>query len=289
MERWSVRDDSPYQRQDESSSNPWWILLVAGIVASVVATYYFWPQKQEPLLQQPPPPVAAPQPPGESPAPQASAEPGIRYPVPAPDTGSEPTKPLPTLDNSDPMMRDTVTGLVGRKAFEEMVYPSALIRRIVATVDNLPRATAPRRVMPLEPVPGSFNVLDAAGEAAISAVNSARYAPYVRIFESLDSRALVRRYVESYPLFQRAYAELGFPNANFNDRLVEAIDNMLAAPEIDGPVKLVRPKVLYQFADPDLEGRSAGQKVMMRMGAGNAARVKAKLREIRRELATLSR
>jgi hypothetical protein len=42
--------------------------------------------------------------------------------------------------------------------------------------------------------------------------------------------------------------------------------------------------VLYQFADPELERRSAGQKVMMRMGADNARRVKAKLREIRREL-----
>jgi hypothetical protein len=47
---------------------------------------------------------------------------------------------------------------------------------------------------------------------------------------------------------------------------------------------VVRPKVLYQFADPDLETRSAGQKILLRMGAENAARVKAKLTEIRREL-----
>ena len=53
-----------------------------------------------------------------------------------------------------------------------------------------------------------------------------------------------------------------------------------------GPVKLVRPKVLYQFADPELEGLSAGQKIMVRMGPENAAKVKAKLREIRRELVT---
>jgi len=156
-------------------------------------------------------------------------------------------------------------------------------------VDNLPRQTAPRRVMPLEPVPGAFAVLDATGEASISAANSPRYVPYVRVFESLDTPALVKRYVESYPLFQRAYAELGFPNANFNDRLVEAIDDLLAAPEASAPVKLVRPKVLYQFADPELEQLSAGQKIMLRMGGENAARVKAKLREIRRELASLSR
>ena len=44
------------------------------------------------------------------------------------------------------------------------------------------------------------------------------------------------------------------------------------------------PKVLYEFADADLQERSAGQKIMLRMGSGNAARVKDKLRAIRREL-----
>lgn len=286
MEPWSVRDDSRYERQPEASpsSTPWWILIVAAIVASVAAAYWFWPQRPEPALPQLP---SAPEVRSEAPAPQASEEPGIRYPVPAPE--AEPAKPLPTLDNSDPMMRESVTALVGKKAFDEMVYPSALIRRIVATVDNLPRQTAPRRMMPVEPVPGAFTVLDGTGEATLGAANSARYTPFVRVFESVDARSLVKRYVDSYPLFQRAYAELGFPNANFNDRLVAAIDDMLAAPELSGPVKLVRPKVQYQFADPELESSSAGQKIMLRMGAENAVRVKAKLREIRRELTMLGR
>ena len=59
---------------------------------------------------------------------------------------------------------------------------------------------------------------------------------------------------------------------------------MLAAPEMPAGVKLVQPKVFYQFSDPDLEKRSAGQKIMMRIGNDNAARVKAKLRDIRGHL-----
>lgn len=285
MEHWSVRDDRPYLGPPESSI-PWWIFLVVLIVVGGAAAYYFLGQTQQPSHEPPPFPEPRTEPRAEA-APPAAAGPGIRHPLPA--TAGEPAARLPTLENSDGMMRDTVTGLVGRKAFEEMVYPSELIRRMVATVDNLPRETAPRRVMPLEPVPGTFTVLGGADDAAISAANSARYAPYVRVFESLDSRALVQRYVQSYPLFQRAYAELGFPNQSFNDRLMETIDNLLAAPEVTGPVKLVRPKVVYQFADPDLEARSAGQKIMMRMGSENAAKVKAKLREIRRELTASSR
>jgi hypothetical protein len=47
--------------------------------------------------------------------------------------------------------------------------------------------------------------------------------------------------------------------------------------------------VLFEFADPDLETRSAGQKILIRMGAENAVRVKAKLWEIRRELIAAGR
>jgi hypothetical protein len=62
------------------------------------------------------------------------------------------------------------------------------------------------------------------------------------------------------------------------------IDHLLAARLIEGPVKLVQRKVLYEFADPELEALSAGQKIMIRIGPENAARLKAKLLEIRREL-----
>ena len=275
MEHWSARDDGPYVRRPESAA-PWWILLVIVILASGAAGYYFWHDQRQ---QTQPPPVATPEPRGEA-APQIAAKPAN----PGPSAPGESAKSLPTLENSDAMMRDMVVGLVGRKAFEELVFPTQLIRRIVATVDNLPRETASRRVMPLEPVPGAFNVLRTADDVAISAANSARYSPYVRVFEALDSRALVQRYVESYPLFQRAYIELGFPDSNFNERLLEAIDELLAAPELASPAKLVQPKVFYHFADPDLDGRSAGQKIMMRMGSENAAKVKTKLREIRAQL-----
>jgi hypothetical protein len=69
---------------------------------------------------------------------------------------------------------------------------------------------------------------------------------------------------------------------------MEAIDNLLTTPELEAPAKLLRPRVLYEFADPDIETRSAGEKILLRMGPQNAARVKAKLWEIRRELLAAS-
>ena len=119
----------------------------------------------------------------------------------------------------------------------------------------------------------------------LSAQNAARYAPYVSGFEAIRTDAMVAMYKRYYPLFQQAYVELGYPNGYFNDRLVEVIDHLLATPEVAGPIRLKQPKVLYEFADPDLEERSAGQKLLIRMGTANAARVKAKLKEIRDKVA----
>lgn len=283
MEQWSARDDRPYLRQGKSAAYVWWIFFLVLALAGGGAAYYFWHQRD---FMRGWSPFASSEPAGEPAPTPAAADAAEPAPAAPPDTAAaEPAQPLPSLENSDGLMREKVSGLVGRKAFDAMVYPSQLVRRIVATVDNLPRETAPRRVMPLEPVPGAFGVSSAGEELTLAAANSSRYTPYIRVFQTLDSRALARGYADSYPLFQRAYAELGFPNARFHDRLLEAIDDLIEAPEPAGPVKLIRPKVFYQFADPELESLSAGRKIMLRMGAENAAKVKAKLREIRRELA----
>jgi hypothetical protein len=269
VDLWPARDDNPYASDPEPSSTRWWLWLLVAVLMLAGAGYYFWQQRDAAtrgvIEERPVVPAEAPR--------AESAGPAIRHPVQTADAERE--KPLPKLDDSDALMREMVTGLIDSRVFDAVFNPAQLIRRIVATVDNLPRKTAPVRVMPLRPVPGQFTT---------GAANTARYMPYVRVLDSVDARSLVRRYVASYPLFQSAYAELGYPDLYFNDRLVEAIDDLLAAPELPGPADLVQPKVLYEFADSGLEGRSAGQKIMMRMGAGNAAKVKAKLREIRREL-----
>ena len=269
-----MREDRPYSRPPASSS-PWWAFaLGVALLGGAAALYYFWPRGEGPAPLRQPTPAAQ--------APAAPAEPAIRHPLVTP--GAEAAKGLPSLDNSDSMMRDALSALLGAKPFAQLVYPAGLVRRIVATVDNLPRKTAPSRMLPWQPVPGSFIAIGQGDESVIGARNAARYDAYVRVVEGIDTKALVRRYVDSYPLFQQAYEQLGYPNQYFNDRLIEAIDDLLAAPEPAMPPKLEQPKVRYTFADPELESLSAGQKIMVRVGRENEAKLKAKLREIRAAL-----
>ncbi|HUL40342.1 MAG TPA: DUF3014 domain-containing protein [Burkholderiales bacterium] len=257
-----------------------WVIIIVALIGAAAIVYYHWfreapaPQPQPQPVQQPPAPVET------KPVPETQPAPKIQYPVPE----TEKEKPLPTLGESDAAMREALEDLFGKRAFAKYFYLDEIIRRIVVTVDNLPRQKVSQRFIPVKPVAGRFRVTGEDENPVISPRNYSRYAPYVRSAEAVSVKKAVAVYVHFYPLFQQAYRDLGYPKGNFNDRLIEAIDNLLATPEVKGPVKLVQPGVLYQYADPNLEALSAGQKIMIRMGTENANRIKVKLREYRSEL-----
>jgi hypothetical protein len=138
--------------------------------------------------------------------------------------------------------------------------------------------------MPVKPVGGPFLVERSSTGMTIDPANARRYARYLEIMAAVDVRRLVDLYVGLYPVFQQAYRELGYPHGYFNDRLVDTLDDLLATPDVAPPVAVTQPKVLYEFADPALEKRSAGQKIMLRLGADNMARAKRLLSAFRSEL-----
>jgi hypothetical protein len=255
-----------------------WPVGLTLLVVGGAALFYLW-------LRGAAPPGVAPsaESAGVPSPPPAQATPGARYPIES-TSAQAGQAPLPSLQESDTVVLDGIAGAVGSDVVDKLLRREDVIRRIVATVDNLPRNSVAPRLLPVNPVSGRFTTAGSGEGVTIGADNAARYAPYVRVAEAVDAKTLAALYIRFYPLFQQAYRDLGYPDGNFNDRLVEAIDDLLAAPVVQGPIKLTQPKILYKYADPDLERRSAGQKVMMRMSGDNAARVKAKLTQFRREI-----
>jgi hypothetical protein len=247
------------------------IVVAVLAISGGIAAWLFWQQIQPPSapLRVQATPVAPP---------TAASE--VRNVVEAPP--SQP--PLPALADSDKLILDALTGLVGKKSLMGFIRADRFIRNFVATIDNLPGRRAPMSVMPVKSAPGTFATSSATGSLTISPANAARYSAYVRIAEAIDAKKLVGLYMRLYPLFQQAYEELGYPGKYFNDRLIVALDDLLAAPIPAEPVKLVQPGVYYQYADPRLESRSIGQRILMRLGSRNEDLVKTRLREIRQEL-----
>jgi hypothetical protein len=205
-------------------------------------------------------------------------EPAIAHPVPAAGGAT------PDMEHSDAELLAALPSAIGADAVKAYVEHENLVRRIVVTVDNIPRQKIPVERRPVRRAGGLFRADGDELHATLDQANFARYQPYVTVVRNLDVAAFMNIYVRFYPLLQHAYENLGYPKGYFNDRLVAAIDVLLATPQVDGPIDLVRPNVMYEFADPALESRPAGQKLMLRMGADNAAAVKAKLTELRAAL-----
>jgi hypothetical protein len=243
------------------------ILAAAGVIGYLVLrTPASVPPPPAPVAQVKPPP--APEPP-----------PAEHYPVPEP-----PAATLPALDASDAAMQEAFAGLLGSETLRRFFKLDSLVRHLVVTIDNLPRRHFAQRLSPVKPV-GGLMATSGKGEGLVVAPeNAARYTPWVSAFTALDAKKAVAIYLRFQPLFQQAYVELGYPKGHFNTRLVQVIDHLITAPEPVAPIRLTVPKVLYEYADPAMEGESSGRKILFRIGNANAAKVKAKLREIRREL-----
>ena len=258
------------------------------LVLAVVAGGWWWWGRHggEPAPEQV---AAAP----ESPPVQEPVEeppPAIQHPL-----GTAPPEEQPAADEPGPDP-DTVTrqafGEVFGPAIAEWLIDEQLARRVVATVDNLPRNTRIEPLRPLRAPAGSFaverEVIDAAvGEERIvlTPANSARYDAIIGLVAAVDAKAAAAVYRRIYPQLQAAYEELGYPGRYFNDRVVSVIDHLLGTPEPTGPLLLEQPKVLYRFVDERLEALSPGQKLLLRIGPEHARVVKQKLREFRAQIA----
>lgn len=259
-------------------------VIILLVVAGIGGVIYYWKTKQAP--PPPPAPVARPVPPPPAPPPPPpDAAPAIAHPI-----EREKPEPLPGLADSDEYVRKALEGLFGRKGVLTFLNIDGFVRGFVATVDNLANEHAPVSLWQVKPMAGNFQT----DGQTISARNEARYAAFIRFVDAVPTGRAVGLYRRLYPLFQQAYEELGYPGKYFNDRLVVVIDHLLETPDLPAPIKVKlveapagakRLRDLYQYEDPALERRSAGQKILMRMGPKNARVLKAKLREVRSQIA----
>lgn len=250
--------------------------IVVIIIVALAAWWYFSRMPGVDFTRSGPAPSA--------PAPASTAPVPIEHPISEAQTlpAAAATAPLPLLDASDDPAAAALASLPGAQGLANLLIARGLIPHLVATVDALPRHTIGDSILPLHAPDGAFVVDTTTRTPTIGSANAARYAPYMKIAEAVDSRTLVTWYVHWYPLFQQAYRELGFPQGYFNDRLLVAIDDLLAAPNARPPVAVVASTDgHYAFADPTWESLSVGQKLMIRVGPENERILKDKLRNIR--------
>jgi hypothetical protein len=281
-----------------------WVIGILLVILGVAAYYYFGVKQvadsEVTLSTSVPAAVAEPEPvpePVRLPAEALLAEEsgsGLETASPTPVEDI----PLPMLMDSDPLVLDMFGGLIGESAVIQYLVSDNVISRIVATVETMGSRQIPGVVQVVQGPESEFVAIENAQPETIirnaegdpipqfdiNPANYRRYTPYVELLEAVDTAQLVENYRSHYSLFQEAYRQMGYTDGEFNDRLIAVIDDLLATPEVTDPVNLVKPEAFFLFADPDLESRSAGQKILLRMGTANAARVRSILAGIRASL-----
>ena len=247
------------------------------------------PPGLQPIVEEPPPsnlPEIRLQPEPEPPA-IAASEPVVETlpvevvePEPVAAEPDGPVVQLPNLNDSDGLVFEGLRAFRSGVAVIRLLASDQLVRKFVVLVDNISRGEYPQtglpyrgieQEMPVQNIDENLFVMDASAHG--------RFDQIIDIFVALDTDQAVTLYRTLSPLFQQAYAEIGFRNVNFDDTLRSAVNIILRTPYIEGPYQLVKPSVMYLYADASIENLQNVQKQLIRIGPENTEKVKAKLRD----------
>lgn len=245
----------------------WIALVVVGLIILVLGGYYLFKGKpaKEPL------PVAEP--------------PKIETPATAPKPSGEPPKePLPAarpgLADSDDWIRKKGEELSTDPGWIQWLANKNLIRRLTAAVVNISEGKSPRKHLSFLGPQKPFSAAKKEGKLYLDPANYDRYNLIAEIISRLEAAKTIGLFKETYPLFQDAYRELGYPQGEFQAVLIHAIKELLLTPVVEGEVQLKEAVLSYWLVDDALEDLSEAQKHLLRMGPQNMRKVQKKLKEV---------
>lgn len=193
----------------------------------------------------------------------------------------EPEPPLPNLDEASPVLIEeaAAAGLA-----VDVVDSENVVRKLVVLAESMANGEIVREAMVVRGPESRFVVQEIDHQLYIDERTYARFDDLALWFYNLDTDALVALFNRFEPLFVEAHDEIKQPGSRLRNRILDAIAILLDTPEPTGLLALKDDKVMYTFADPELEALPPAQKQLLRLGPDNRALVKTKLREIRQRL-----
>ena len=217
--------------------------------------------------------------------PAAAAEPVIEVPAqpsvePESVSAVEPEVALPSLNDSDGFVRERLRTLREDATLLRLLADDQLIRKFVVFVENISRYEFPQTDLPYRPIGVEMPVRELDQNLFLMEDDAyTRFDGFIDVMVAVDTEQAYTLYRLLRPLFQQAYAEIGYRDRDFDDALRQAINNVLRATDAEGPFQLVKPSVMYLFADSELENADAVNKQLIRIGPRNSTRLLAKLAE----------
>jgi hypothetical protein len=177
-------------------------------------------------------------------------------------------------------VRQLVSNLSSHPRVAAWLATDGLIRNFTVVVENISNGQTPAGHLRVLRPAGPFRVSTRGGGLVIDPATYSRYDSLAGAVDSIDAAGAAQIYSTLKPRIQEAYADLGYQQP-FDGALSRAITSLLQAPVLDGNVQ-IQPEGAadYRFADQRVEGLSAAQKQLVRMGPANTRVIQAKLRDI---------
>lgn len=221
-----------------------------------------------------------------APPPAPPAEPAVprqdpAVPAPAEPSAVEPEVTLPTLEDSDPFVREQLEPM---NLPQTWLDQGEYVRRLAVLAENASRGAVPRRQLaflaPNEPFPVTRTDDD---RILLDPVGYSRYDGYVDRLEAVPPVRLAGLLTLLNPLVEAALREVGI-EAPPGEVFAEAVRQVMTVPVLEGEIELVQPAVMYRFADPQLEALPQLHKQLLRMGPDNVRRLQTYLGEVAAEM-----
>lgn len=188
---------------------------------------------------------------------------------------------LPPLSASDEPFKAHLRLLAGALPVS-WLNGDQLLQKIVVQIDNVSRGELIYQHSPLVAPTGSLLATETEEEEVylLDTSSYARYNLYADFMANLDQDLLLAFYRYYEPLLDQAYIKLGNEPGRFRSVLLSALQKVISAPVVEGPIRLTRPLISYEFEDPELENLSMVEKQLIRMGPENTRKIQASLQPL---------
>ncbi len=223
------------------------------------------------------------------PVPVVDGKPQVEQSVPAAMPAPAPVAPNPVVVPAegrpdDARIRELSVGLSAEPEWVHWLATEHLLDKFVAAVENVANGQSPRKLLPFLAPEGRFLVFEREGKEYLDTKGYARYDRLALALASLDTTAAARVMGKLMPWLEKGYTEMGRPERRFKQALSEAVQQLIDVPIVEADIELAREEVNLKFVDTELEGMSAAQKHLFRMGPDNIRKVQAKLEKLRATL-----
>lgn len=190
---------------------------------------------------------------------------------------------LPELSSSDQAFSKAVVAVSPQ--LSPWFKSNQLIRKYTVIVNDFSQGILLEKHMRFLKQSQPFSV-DKIDDGLVMAEDSyRRYDKLAAAIDAIDAKEAMSAYRKFKPLLLEVFDEFGYPPERpLEDIFLKASSQILAAPILEQPVALVRPSVVYKYADEKLEQLSPVSKQMLRMGPKNTRIIQNKVRQLVQEL-----